>query len=89
MFGLFDQTQINGNVRQSHLERRVFCFSSDDESVQNEVPNSLSGLMEIKVFRSKGRKRIEPETQDYQSSLGMQHSDKKSIKRRADDDGIK
>ena len=85
MFGLFDFTRIDGNVIQSGLERRVLCFSSEAETVQNGVPDSLSGLMEIKVFRSKGRKRIEPEVQSYQSSLGVQHTDKKGTKQRADD----
>ena len=85
MFGLFERIQIDGNVRKSYFERRLLCFGSEDESVQNEIPKSLSGLMEIKVFRSNGRKRIEPEIKDYQSSLGVQHSDKKGTKRRTDD----
>ena len=85
MFGIFDSTQIFGSVRQSFFERRVLCFSHEAETVQSEVPDSLSGLMEIKVFRSKGRKRIEPELQEYQSSLGVQHSDKKGTQRQADD----
>ena len=85
MFGIFERIQIERNVRKSFFERRVLCFGTEDESVQNEVPDSLSGLMEIKVFRSSGRKRIEPEIQDYQSSLGVQRSDKKGTKRRADD----
>ena len=85
MFGLFDSTRIDGNVRRSFYERRVLCFTSEAETVQNGVSDSLSGLMEIKVFRSKGRKRIIPETQSYQSSLGVQHGDKKGTKPRADD----
>ena len=85
MFGLFDSTRIDGNVRRSFYERRVLSFTSEAETVQNGVSDSLSGLMEIKVFRSKGRKRIIPETQSYQSSLGVQHGDKKGTKPRADD----
>ena len=88
MFGLFDSTQGFGTLRQSLFERRVLCFSSDAETVQSEVPDSLSDVMEIKVFRSKGRKRIEPELQEYQSSPGVQHSDKKGTQRQADN-GIK
>lgn len=88
MFGIFDSTQGSGTLRQSLFERRVLCFSPEVETAQSEVPDSLSDVMEIKVFRSKGRKSIVPELQEYQSSPGVQHIDKKGTQRQADD-GIK
>lgn len=83
MFGLFDSTQRRGTLRQSFFERRVLCFSPEAETGQSEIPDSLSDVMEVKVFRSKGRKRIEPELQEYQSSPGAQHNDKKGTQRQA------
>ena len=88
MFGVFDSTQVHENVPHSYFERRVLCFSPEAGTVQSKVPDSLNDVMEIKVFRSKGRKRIHPELREYQSSAGMRHSDKKGTQRRADD-GIK
>ena len=77
MFGLFDSIQGRGFVRQSLIERRVLCFTPEAIGRGKLVTDHLNDLMEIKVFRSKGRKRIMPDIQEYQSSPGVQHVDKK------------
>ena len=61
------------------IESRVFCFgpltsAADDalDAVTNGLPEYLRDIMEIRVFRSKGRQRILPELTEFkgQGSLG-------------------
>ena len=85
MFGLFDSGQVYENIPVSLFERRVLCFSPEAGTVQSKVLDSLHDVIEIKVFRSKGRKRIRPEIEMYQSSPGVQRSDKKGAQTQADD----
>ena len=59
MFGLF-RTK-NGEA----IERRGFCFT---RQAQGDL--GANGLLEIRVFRSKGRKRIEPELETFDQSTG-------------------
>ena len=81
MFGVFESTQIHNGIPQVLFERRVLSFSPEAGSVQSNVLDSLNDVMEIKVFRSKGRKRIRPELEEYQS---VQQSNKKGTQRQAD-----
>lgn len=85
MFGIFNSGQIYENNPKSFFERRVLCFSPVGGSVQSKVLDSLNDVIEIKVFRSKGRKRIRPELVKYQSSPGVQRSEKKGAQTQADD----
>ena len=45
---------------ESTVERRMMCFSG------SENPNDV---MEIKVYRAKGRQRITPQLQDYRDVI--------------------
>lgn len=45
---------------ESTIERRMMCFSG------SENPNDV---MEIKVYRAKGRQRITPQLQDYRDVI--------------------
>lgn len=85
MFGLFDSSVGGANVKQSMIERRVLCFAPDagDDGNGKFMPDNLNEVMEITVFRSKGRKRVEPALQEYQSQPGMPHVDKKGAQQQA------
>ena len=58
MFGLFKSAHISGLTNEAALQRRVLCFGADTATIHG---NSMDHVMEIKVFRSKGRKRIKPD----------------------------
>lgn len=66
MFGLFASGRSLS--KSAEVERRVLCFGSESESAFNgtDPPPSLEDVMEVKVFRSKGRKRIAAEVKGYQ-----------------------
>jgi hypothetical protein len=83
MFGLYDSVQGRGFIRQGLIERRVLCFSPEAAETGKYTGDNLRDVMEIKVFRSKGRKRINPDIQEYQSSPGVQHVDKKGAQQKA------
>ena len=70
MFGLFKPYRTSGLAKEAAvaLERRVLCFCPDIASPEHAVPGDLNDVMEIKVFRSKARKRIEPEVKTLQST---------------------
>lgn len=85
MFGIFDSSVGGANVKQSMIERRVLCFAPDAEAggIGQMEWNNLNEVMEIRVFRSKGRKRVEPVLQEYQSRPGVPHVDKKGAQQTA------
>lgn len=70
MFGLFKADRSFGLEQGASLQRRVLCFASDVTGIDNRALDRLSDVMEIKVFRSKGRKRVKPDFQSIQS-VGM------------------
>ena len=61
MFGLFDKEEGNG------IERRAFCFTRQETAHTN-----VDGMMEVRVYRSKGRRRIQPELEVFQQSAAGQ-----------------
>lgn len=67
MFGLFKPSRSSGLARGATLQRRVFCFGPDNVGLVDPDVDSLSDVMEIKVFRSKGRKRIKADVQTLQN----------------------
>ena len=83
MFGLYDSVQGRDFIRQALIERRVLCFSPEAVDTGKFASDNLGDVMEIKVFRSKGRKRISPDIQEYQSSPSAQHVDKKGTQQQA------
>lgn len=84
MFGLFSPGP--SPFKHSLVERRVLFFGPDREHDDNLTLDSQNDVMEIKVFRSKGRKRIAPEVQDFHSlpgnanSKSQQHSTESGLK---------
>ena len=65
MFGLFDPGPSPFN--HSQIQRRAFCFGSDLVHGYAHGSDNLNDALEIRVFRSKGRRRINPQIQEYQN----------------------
>ena len=68
MFGLFKPGRTSSLTKSATLERRVLCFSPDVTALDHLALDNLSDVMEIKVFRSKARKRFKPEVRTLQST---------------------
>lgn len=59
MFAMSDS--IQSWMGQPNIERRAICFVSPEEAANTvHASNSFEDFMELKVYRSKGRKRIQP-----------------------------
>lgn len=59
MFAMSDC--IQSWMGQPIIERRAMCFVSPEEAASAvHASNSFEDFMELKVYRSKGRKRIQP-----------------------------
>ena len=61
MFGLYASPGMRGGV-----ERRVLAFGPASEGGDELLLESQRDFMEVKVFRSKGRKRVVPEAKEFQ-----------------------
>lgn len=69
MFAMSDSSQ--SWMGQPVIERRAMCFMSPEEAASAvHASNSFEDVMELKVYRSKGRKRIQP----ILESLGLASS---------------
>lgn len=68
MFGLFRPGRTSGLAKGATLERRFLCFCPDNTSLGHLPLDNLNDVMEIRVFRSKARKRIKPEVGTLQST---------------------
>ena len=68
MFGLFKPARTSGLAKCAALERRVLCFRPDIAGLDHPPLDNFRDVMEIRVFRSKARKRIRPEVQTLQST---------------------
>ncbi|KAL9123668.1 MAG: hypothetical protein Q9217_006922 [Psora testacea] len=87
MFGLYDTGLTMG--KKPVLEQRVLCFAQA-ETYGDHAPGSLSDVMEIKVFRSKGRERVVPEPKSFEEPSsgpgdGNQHASREIIASRGID----
>lgn len=83
MFGLFKPDRSSGLIKGASLQRRVLCFGPDIAGLDNRALDHLSDVMEIKVFRSKGRKRIKPDLQTLQSVSMSPGIDRKKSQQQA------
>lgn len=83
MFGLFRPDRSSRLAKGATLQRRVLCFGPDIANFDNRALYNLSDVMEIKVFRSKGRKRIKPDVQTLQSVGISPNIDKKRSQQQA------
>ena len=79
MFGLYKSGKVFDGRR--YLEQRVLCFASDGAPESPaEGSASLGPLMEVRVYRSKGRKRIMPEAEQYEGSPLSEHKENQPAK---------
>lgn len=62
MFGLFESEQ--SWFGECGVEKRAFCFAREDGSIRRPVHN-LGDVMEVRVYRSKGRRKTEPELTQF------------------------
>ncbi|KAF6237127.1 hypothetical protein HO173_004595 [Letharia columbiana] len=83
MFGLFKPGHSSALARGTTLQQRVLCFGPDTAGLDNGALDNLSDVMEIKVFRSKGRKRVKPGFQTIQSVGISPNIDKKKSQQQA------
>ena len=83
MFGLFDPGPAP--FEHSEIERRSLCFGPDNGS----TTENLNDFIEVKVFRSRGRKRTEPQLESFQSLPGKVDADRTKSQLRASGNGIK
>ena len=91
MFGLFKPYRTSGLAKDgaAALERRVLCFCPDIASPDHAITDDLNDVMEIRVFRSKARKRIEPEVKSLQSPGASSGIDRQKSPQQQTAGGIK
>ena len=78
MFGIFETKLPDGSKA---LERRLLGFRPDDPKATKMHKGSLSDVMEIRVFRARGRTRINPLVSTFQDTpLGMETISKANVK---------
>ena len=66
MFGLFDSEQ--SWLGDHGIEKRVFCFAREHRSARRMRSDNLGDVMELKVYRSKGRQRTAPEMTQFKDT---------------------
>ena len=86
VFGLFDASP--SPFQKAPIRRRVLCFGPETENGNKHASNNLGDVIEVRVFRSKGRKRIKPEFNDSLSATGKQQDDKGKSQQRLSGNGI-
>ena len=69
MFSLFDSGERWMGV--PGIDVRAFYFASDSETIQQTKNNALGDIMEVRVYRSKGRIRINPELESFRDLVNQ------------------
>lgn len=72
MFGLYDSGAVFFGQRV--IEKRILSFSNENGLVPDNTVNDPRDVMEVKVFRSKGRKRIKPAVEDFHNIVAAKNS---------------
>ena len=67
MFGLYDSGDCW--MGDSGIERRVFCFGRGAKPGDSTAVDP-SDVMEIKIYRAKGRMRIKPRIDEFRHVIG-------------------
>lgn len=88
-FGLFKPRRTSGLAKGATMERRVLCFRPDIGPGGHPTLDNLRDVMEVRVFRSKARKRIQPEVNPLQSAGVSPSLDKKRSPQQQAGGGIK
>ena len=77
MFGLYDSGE--SWMGESGVERRILCFGRGAKPGENMAAD-LEDIMEIKIYRARGRKRIKPRVDDFHDLIGGTEGALKSSK---------
>ncbi len=76
MFGLYDSGAVFFGQRV--IEKRTLSFSNENGFVPDHTVDDPKDVMEVKVFRAKGRKRIKPAVEDFHNIVAAKNSTMKS-----------
>lgn len=82
MFGLYDSGR--SITSQPAIERRVLCFAPESRDIDQTGADNTSNVLEVKVFRSKGRKRIHPQIHQYCGLAGRKNADRKALQQQTE-----
>lgn len=66
MYGLFDSGERW--MGQPGIDARVFSFANGP-STQHPLYNTMGQMMEVRVYRSRSRKRIKPQLEDFKAVI--------------------
>ena len=81
MFGLYRA----GEYQQGKpgIEKRVFCFASEDSGSRKGFGSRdrLGDVMEVRVYRARGRKRTWPELVELKAPLKKENGQKRAAQR--------
>ena len=78
MFGVFDGGRNEKGSKK--LERRVLSFAGIDDKVRAKEA-AFGNMMELKVYRSRGRRRVKPEVENFgNAAVGTDVVSKKQAK---------
>lgn len=66
MFGLYDSAAYG--MGETGVERRILCFGRGAKSDENTAVDQ-DEVMEIKIYRAKGRMRIKPRVDNLQDVI--------------------
>jgi len=83
MFGVYEAGE--SWLGERGVEKRVFCFASEDYGKRRCDGGDGAGagdVMEVKVYRSNGRKRIWPEVDEFEVSAKKVNGQKKAPQHR-------
>ena len=87
MFGLYDAGPTP--FKDNQIERRVLCFGPDRGHGDKSSMDNLDDVMEIKVFRSKGRRRAAPAIEEFHSLSGKIPTNRNKSQLHSSGNGIK
>lgn len=66
MYGLYDSGERW--MGKPGIDARVFGFASED-GTQHPMNKTLGQVMEVRVYRSRGRKRVRPQLEDFKAVI--------------------
>lgn len=66
MYALFDGGSSSRGKKD--IERRLLSYASEIPSSEKIITGGLIDTMEVRVYRSRGRKRIKPEVETFDIS---------------------
>lgn len=76
MYGLFDSGERW--MGEPGIDARAFSFASKATSYRS-TNNTLGQVLEVRVYRSRGRKRIRPELEDFQAVIARSNNQRQML----------